>query len=699
MNVQPGTFIGPYRVESLIGRGGMSEVYKVWHEGLQRYEALKILPEPMSSDTHFVRRFLDNERMAASLHHPNIVTIYAVGRPDSPPYYFSMELVEGGDLAEMLGRRGRLALIEALPLLHQIAAALDYAHSHNVVHRDIKPANVLLERRDPQITQSLPSDALATPWDAKVVDFGIARAIGESGMTRFTQTGMFVGTPEYMSPEQAGSGHEVDHRTDLYALGIIAYEMLCGRPPFRAAQDTSPLAVIVKHLHDEPPSPRDFAPHLSEATCAVLLQALAKDPTQRLASGAAFVDALAATAEGALAGASRTPSVAGEATENGSSDNISGGRPKPPRRSHTTLLILALVLGVLLVGLGWWWRVNPIIVLEDDASGVPSLAISQLGKSGELRAGRKIVVEGRARNLSGEPTARLWRETKGKTQYWSQGQWRSGELPATAIENSVSYQKRTHSWAWTLPSLEPGEYHLRVTAKNAEGVKNSEEISFNIAAAAPTVTPATSATATPVATATPRPLPAAVLTIEKPSSGGSYLASQLKQTQGSAREITKPPTIQLWRETSDGIIKSFELNNQTQQRRFTSVAGVKSFYSTSTGRWQANLPTLAADLYLLTISGKGRNGHAAEAQRMFRIFLPTPKPPKIVEEPSGDNNSRRSQRETSVPRSTVRRSSRTHRSTRPAVKRSPAKRSAVKRSAVPRPSVPRPSVPELPRPD
>jgi serine/threonine protein kinase len=298
--LQDGTIIGPYRVECLVGRGGMAEVYKVWHIGLHRYEALKLLPPAAALDATFVQRFLEEARLAAGLHHPHIVTTYAVSDSDGPPFYFSMQLIEGGDLADLIHSRGRVAPGLAIPILKQIALALDYAHRHGVVHRDVKPGNILLESDDPLAVHRSSVEAVEElpAWNVKVVDFGIARALGEGSTTRLTRAGMFMGTPEYMSPEQAGSGSPIDHRTDIYALGIVAYEMLCGRPPFRSSKDTSPLSVVVKHLNEAPPPPREFSPSLPETASEVLLRSLAKDPLQRFVSCTTFVEALASTTAG-----------------------------------------------------------------------------------------------------------------------------------------------------------------------------------------------------------------------------------------------------------------------------------------------------------------------------------------------------------------------------------------------------------------
>jgi len=278
--ISPGAIIGGYRVDSLIGQGGMAQVYKAWNTGLHRHEALKMLPPQMTFDQSFVERFLHEARTVASLRHPHIATIHTVSQPHETQPFFAMELVEGGDLADLLRQRGQLPPDEALPLLRQVAAALDYAHSHGIIHRDVKPANVLLE------------DDGRGGWNVKVVDFGIARAQEAGDGARLTKTGMIVGTPEYMSPEQGGSGEPVDHRSDQYSLGVIAYEMLCGRPPFAVGPNGTAMTVIMSHIRDVPRAPLEQAPTLPLAVNNAILKALAKSPRDRFDSCTAFADAL-----------------------------------------------------------------------------------------------------------------------------------------------------------------------------------------------------------------------------------------------------------------------------------------------------------------------------------------------------------------------------------------------------------------------
>jgi len=301
-----GSRVGPYEIRQPLGEGGMAQVWKAWHLSLHRFEALK-LPKPYLAEGQgmgrepgderaFIARFLHEARIAAGLRHPHIATIYGVSEADAPQPFFAMELVEGGDLAVLLRAHGRMSLQQALPILEAIAQALDYAHGHGVIHRDIKPANVLLE---------------ATPhgWSPKVVDFGIAHArhaqaehapSEQEVLLRPDAEGSIVGTPEYMSPEQAGSGEEVGPRSDIYSLGVVAFEMLCGRPPFAALGDFGPISILAQHLSDLPPRPSDWHPELPAALDEALGRALAKSPQQRPASGEEFVRALRAAQEPGL---------------------------------------------------------------------------------------------------------------------------------------------------------------------------------------------------------------------------------------------------------------------------------------------------------------------------------------------------------------------------------------------------------------
>ena len=264
-----GTTFGPFLIRRLLGRGGMAAVYEALDARLERAVALKVLPAEFLHDQTFGRRFETEARLIARLEHPHIVPIYASGIESGIPW-MSMRLFTGNNLGVLLRER-RLAPFEAVQLLRQVAAALDYAHALGVVHRDIKPANILL-------------DASGV---ACVADFGLAQMM-DSG-NRLTQTGILTGTPHYMAPEQA-LGKRVDHRCDVYSLGIVAYEMLTGGTPFTAE---SPVAVLLQHVHEPLPSPANGPS--SSRWMAAIRRAAAKDPADRWDSAGAFVDTLEAS--------------------------------------------------------------------------------------------------------------------------------------------------------------------------------------------------------------------------------------------------------------------------------------------------------------------------------------------------------------------------------------------------------------------
>ncbi|MEJ2737756.1 MAG: serine/threonine-protein kinase [Anaerolineae bacterium] len=255
-----GTTLGKYQVHKTIGRGGMGTVYAGYDAALDRPVAIKVLASHLAWEETFVERFMREARTAAKLDHPNIVTIYDVGQQDGT-YYLVMRQIEGEPLRDIIARTGPLPPARAARILGQVAGALDYAHSRGVVHRDVKPGNMLVEAGD-RVT---------------LTDFGIARA---AEGTRLTATGISLGTPEYMSPEQA-LGQPTDSRTDVYSLGIVLYEMLTGQVPFHA--DT-PIATLMQPAHTPPPSPRTVVSSLSTEIETVVLKALAKRSEDRYAS-------------------------------------------------------------------------------------------------------------------------------------------------------------------------------------------------------------------------------------------------------------------------------------------------------------------------------------------------------------------------------------------------------------------------------
>ncbi|MHB1311463.1 MAG: protein kinase domain-containing protein [Gemmatimonadaceae bacterium] len=264
-----------YQVEAEIGRGGMAVVYRALDTRLRRKVALKVLPPELAFRDEVRRRFLREAQMAAQLSHPNIVPIYSVDET-SNIVYFAMGLVEGDPLSKLLYLEPRPPIAMVRRVLREVADALHFAHGHGVVHRDIKPDNILIEQ---------------ATGKALVTDFGIARAA--EGDSRLTVTGIAVGTPAYMSPEQAMGEREVDGRADIYALGIVAYQMLAGELPFQAANTPS---MLMKHLSERPRPLLELRPDLPANLASAVERALAKGPADRWPDAAAFRDALAENA-------------------------------------------------------------------------------------------------------------------------------------------------------------------------------------------------------------------------------------------------------------------------------------------------------------------------------------------------------------------------------------------------------------------
>lgn len=272
-----GRSIGPYRILERCGQGGMAEVYKGYHPLIDRYVAVKVLRPALASDEEFRRRFQREATAVAAMRHPNIVQLYDFGQIGER-FYMAMEYIEGGTLRDRLrtlseGNR-RLPPAEVVAIVRGIAAALDYAHQRGIVHRDVKPANVMFTRDgDPVLT-----------------DFGIARMLGEGSVT---MAGVSIGTPDYMSPEQA-RGEPATPASDIYSLGVMVYEMLTGRRPFSAE---TPLGVIAQHLQGGFPSPRNVDPSFPKALESVLRRALAKEPAARYPTAGELARELQAAVE------------------------------------------------------------------------------------------------------------------------------------------------------------------------------------------------------------------------------------------------------------------------------------------------------------------------------------------------------------------------------------------------------------------
>ncbi|GIV95808.1 MAG: hypothetical protein KatS3mg057_0465 [Herpetosiphonaceae bacterium] len=274
MSSLSGRRLGRYLILEELGRGGMSRVFRAMDTLLQRPVALKILAPQLSLDPEFSQRFEREAVTIANMRHPNIVTVYDIGEANDLRY-IAMEYIPGRTLQAIIEERGALGLGYAVAILDPVARALDYAHSQGAVHRDVKPHNIMLD------------------GDGRVVlmDFGIAQAQG-AGRERLTRTGVFMGTPEYISPEQA-SAQEVDGRSDLYSLGIVAYELITGRPPFEGPAPQ----LIIAHVYDEPPAPRSIDPSLPPEIDDAFRKALAKRPDDRFNRATAFINALRTIAQ------------------------------------------------------------------------------------------------------------------------------------------------------------------------------------------------------------------------------------------------------------------------------------------------------------------------------------------------------------------------------------------------------------------
>lgn len=263
-----------YELDREIGRGGMGIVYRARDKRLKRHVAIKLLPPELSFRREVRSRFLREAETAAQLSHPNIVPIYSVDEVGNL-VFFVMACIDGDNLATKLQKRGPLPIEDVRRWLQEVSDALAYAHARGVVHRDIKPDNILLDGIDGR---------------ALVTDFGIARAASDHGETsRLTATGVAIGTPAYMSPEQASGDRDLDARSDLYSLGIVAYQMLCGEPPFQG--HTTP-ALLVKHLAEAPVPISQRRPDVPPDLAAIVMQLLEKDPDHRFQTASSLTQAL-----------------------------------------------------------------------------------------------------------------------------------------------------------------------------------------------------------------------------------------------------------------------------------------------------------------------------------------------------------------------------------------------------------------------
>ena len=279
-SLAPGDRIASYRIDGLVGKGGMGLVYRAWHDRLQRTVAIKVIAPELAAQSSFRARFERESLLAAQIEHPNVIPVYEVGESQGL-LFIVMRYVEGIDVGELVGRSGRLEPRRAASIVNQAAAALDAAHARGLVHRDVKPGNLL-------VSGDIGAEHIY------LTDFGITKRIADT--TGLTATGQFIGTVDYVAPEQI-LGNPIDARSDVYALGCVLYQLLTGVVPFPRDSD---FPKLYAHVNDPPPSPRELAPTVPGELDAVVTKATAKDPDDRYLSAGDLGRAAIAGAESRL---------------------------------------------------------------------------------------------------------------------------------------------------------------------------------------------------------------------------------------------------------------------------------------------------------------------------------------------------------------------------------------------------------------
>ena len=318
-----GKKFGDFEIGEELGRGGMGQVFKAHQISLDRDVAIKVLPGSLSEVEEFRERFDIEAKAVASLVHENIMQMYSKGVTDDGIHYFAMEYVDGEDLADKIKRGVTFSEEEATDIAIQVCRGLEAAWRKNIIHRDIKPSNIMISKSGV----------------VKIADFGLAKSLDAT--KKLTQTNMYMGTVAYTSPEQ-GEGKPLDHRTDIYSLGVVYYQLLTGSVPFKGE---TPSSVIYKHVYEAPPPPRTINPALSPEAEAVVLKAIAKKPDDRFQTVVEFRNALEALKKAGTEGGVRKDAAAA-----GASTPQAGAGTAPRSGNKAPALIIAAVLIVLIGG-------------------------------------------------------------------------------------------------------------------------------------------------------------------------------------------------------------------------------------------------------------------------------------------------------------------------------------------------------------
>ena len=427
MALQAGHLFGNYRIVRLIGEGGFGEVYLAENPLIERRAAVKVLHTALAQDAELVRRFLNEARAASAIRHRNIIEVFDAGvTPEGAPYIL-MEFLEGVSLQKRLADRGRLTLPQALEIARQAGSALAAAHAAKIVHRDLKPENLFL----------VPDPGAPGRERVKILDFGIAKIKhgSKTGGTMRTQSGMIMGSPAYMSPEQCKDSADVALRSDIYSFAIIAYEMLAGRPPYVTESGAE---MMVMHLTGTPPPLRQLVADAPAHVEAAIMRGLARARENRFDSMTSFLGALRGDvsahadivsgaspsedlpAVGAMSGAAQNVAVQSSTTLSRFTGDIGaaeGDEPSLVHRSRRIAIvgISAFVLAATAIGLGLKYRTRPVV--EKPAASlqpttapreqVPTPPPQMVPPKPDLpKVDTTVKPEGATAAESGQPTAR-----------------------------------------------------------------------------------------------------------------------------------------------------------------------------------------------------------------------------------------------------------------------------------------------------